>query len=60
MNKLSLDKANGKLAGVCSGWGRYLGVDPIIIRLGFVLLSFFEGSGVLVYLVCWAVMPNEK
>lgn len=60
MKKLTLDKNNSKLAGVCSGLGRYFGVDPIFFRLGFVLFGLFEGSGILVYLICWAVMPNEK
>lgn len=46
-----LDKANGKLAGVCSGIGDYFGIDPLLVRIGFVaatLLGF--GSPVLIYL----------
>ena len=45
-----LDKANAKLAGVCSGIGRYFGIDPLLVRIGFVaatLLGF--GSPVIIY-----------
>jgi phage shock protein PspC (stress-responsive transcriptional regulator) len=46
-----LDKGNAKLAGVCSGIGRYFGIDPLLVRIGFVaatLLGF--GSPVIIYL----------
>lgn len=47
----ALDRANGKLWGVCSGIARYLGIDATWVRLGFVagaLLGF--GSFILIYL----------
>lgn len=47
------------LAGVCAGVGRYLGVDPVAVRIAFVLLSLFGGSGVLAYIVAWLLMPEE-
>lgn len=46
-----LDKANGKVFGVCAGIGNYFGVDTMLVRIGFVaatLLGF--GSPVLIYL----------
>lgn len=46
-----LDKANGKLWGVCSGIANYFGIDPLMVRIGFVagtLIGF--GSLILVYL----------
>ena len=46
------------LAGVAAGFGRYLDVDPVLARLGFVLLAFVHGLGVLVYLAGWALMPR--
>lgn len=45
------------IAGVCSGIAEYLGIDPVFVRLAFVALVFFGGSGILVYLVLWLVMP---
>ena len=47
------------VAGVCGGLGQYLGIDPVIIRLFFVLLTLGGGSGVLIYLICWVVIPLE-
>lgn len=47
------------VAGVCGGLGRYFGVDPIWFRLAFVVLLLGGGSGVLVYAVCWIVIPEE-
>src|SRR6478735_1979406 len=42
-----------KVAGVAGGLGRHLDVDPLIIRVLFVVLVFFGGSGLLVYGVLW-------
>lgn len=47
------------LFGVAAGLARYLGVDPVVVRIGFVLLTVFGGSGVLLYLVGVLVMPEE-
>ena len=47
------------LAGVCSGIGRYFGVDPLLIRIGFVVLIFAGGGGILTYLICWLLIPEE-
>lgn len=47
------------IAGVAGGLGRYLGLDPVLIRLGFVVLVLAGGSGVLAYLVAWLVIPEE-
>ncbi|MCZ2114366.1 MAG: PspC domain-containing protein [Anaerolineae bacterium] len=48
------------IAGVCTGLGRYFGVDPTIIRILFLLLFLFAGGGVLLYLILWAIMPLDK
>lgn len=48
------------IAGVCAGIGEYLGVDPNVVRLVFAALTIFTaGAGALVYLVAWAVLPEE-
>ena len=46
------------LAGVCNGLAAYVNLDPTIIRLLFVLLTFFWGTGALVYLVMAFVVPT--
>lgn len=46
-----LDKNNAKLAGVCSGIGNYFNIDPMLVRIGFVLATLFGfGSPILIYL----------
>jgi phage shock protein PspC (stress-responsive transcriptional regulator) len=48
------------IGGVCGGLGRYLNVDPILFRLLFVLALIIGGSGFLVYVILWIVIPEEK
>ena len=59
MKRLYRDKSDEMIAGVCSGIGKYLDVDPTAIRLAFVLLLFIGGSGLWIYLVLWIIMPLE-
>jgi signal transduction histidine kinase/phage shock protein PspC (stress-responsive transcriptional regulator) len=47
------------IAGVAGGLGRSLGVDPTVVRLAFVVLSFANGLGVVLYLVGWALLPDD-
>jgi phage shock protein C len=47
------------LAGVCTGLARYLDVDPVLVRLGFVAATLLSGAGLLLYVACWVVMPKE-
>jgi phage shock protein PspC (stress-responsive transcriptional regulator) len=49
-----------KIAGVAAGLGHYVGLDPTIVRIAFVLLAFAGGIGILLYLVCWLVMPKGE
>ena len=48
--------SDGKIAGVCSGIGDYFEIDPVIVRLIF-LVTFFIGAGPLVYLIGWLIIP---
>ena len=47
-----------KVAGVCGGVAEYLGWDPTLVRLLWVILTLLGGSGVLIYIVLWIVMPE--
>ena len=47
------------IGGVCGGLGRYLSVDPVLIRIAFVALAVAGGSGVLLYIVAWILIPEE-
>ena len=48
MKQLYKSNTNKKVAGVCGGIGEYLGIDPTIVRLGFVALSLLAGGGLAV------------
>lgn len=47
------------LAGVASGFARWLGIDPVIVRVVLVVLAIFGGSGLLLYVVGWLFIPEE-
>jgi phage shock protein PspC (stress-responsive transcriptional regulator) len=52
--------ANDKvLGGVCAGLANYLKLDPAIVRLLFVLISFTWGFGFLLYIILWIVLPTK-
>lgn len=55
--KLYRSRTNRVLFGVCGGLGEYLGVDPLIVRILFLLLIFGAGSGILLYLVLAFLIP---
>jgi Putative stress-responsive transcriptional regulator len=48
------------IAGVCSGLADRLGIDPVILRAGLILLSLLGGAGITIYLVAWALLPNDR
>jgi phage shock protein C len=48
------------LAGVCGGVGRYLGVDPVLLRIAFIILALANGLGVIAYVVAWVAIPEEQ
>lgn len=47
------------VAGVAGGLARHLDVDPLVVRVAFAVLALFGGAGVLLYVVAWAVVPEE-
>jgi phage shock protein C len=48
------------IAGVCGGLGRYLGVDPVLLRIAFVVLAVAGGGGILIYVIAWILIPQER
>jgi phage shock protein C len=47
------------VAGVAAGIADYLHVDPNLVRIGFAVLTFFGGLGILLYLAAWVILPEE-
>ncbi len=58
-NRLMRSRTDTMIAGVAGGLARYLGVDPVLIRLVFVVLVI-SGPGVFIYPLLWLVMPLER
>lgn len=56
--KLFKSSRNKVLTGTCGGIGEYFNIDPTLIRLIFVIVTFLGGSGVLIYIVAALVIPN--
>lgn len=50
---------NKVFAGVAGGLGEYFNIDPVIIRVIFVLLALFGGGGVLIYIILWIALPED-
>ncbi|MCZ7611237.1 MAG: PspC domain-containing protein [Ignavibacterium sp.] len=60
MNKKLYRSVTDKmLGGVCGGIAEYFGIDPVIIRLTFVLAVIFGGSGILAYIILWIIIPQK-
>lgn len=57
--KLYLSETDKKIAGVCGGLAEYFGIDSTVVRILWVLLSIFFGSGIIAYLIAWLLIPKE-
>ncbi|MCX6689912.1 MAG: PspC domain-containing protein [Methanoregula sp.] len=61
MKRLYRSKTERILGGVCGGIGVHLDVDPIIIRIVWVVLTRLSlGIGIVAYIVCWIIIPEEQ
>ena len=59
MKKLYRSVSDKKLAGVCGGIAEYFGLDSTLVRVGWAVVSLFAGAGVLAYIVCALIIPEE-
>lgn len=49
------------IAGVCGGIGEYLGVDPTVVRILWVLFTLISmGIGILAYIIAWIIIPENN
>ena len=58
--KLYRSRNQRMVAGVCGGLADYFDIDPTVIRVLFLILAVFGGSGLVVYLVMWIVVPDAS
>jgi phage shock protein C len=57
--KLYRSRTNRQVAGVCGGLAEYFSVDATLIRVLFVVLAVLGGSGIVLYLALWIIVPRE-
>lgn len=56
---LTRSKDERMIAGVAGGVAKYLGVDPVLVRVLFVALTLLGGGGLVLYVICWMLMKEE-
>lgn len=56
--QLRRSRTGRMIAGVCAGIAEYFGIDANLVRLVLVIVTFFGGAGVLIYLIGWALIPE--
>src|SRR5215210_4760759 len=57
--RLTRSSSDKVLGGVAGGLGRYFDIDPIIFRIGFVVLTLAGGAGAIAYLAAWVLVPAD-
>ncbi|WP_058519194.1 PspC domain-containing protein [Legionella parisiensis] len=57
--KLWRSRKDRKIAGVCGGLGAYFGVDPVWMRIIFVIFFLVGGTALIAYLLLWLIIPLE-
>lgn len=59
LGRLRRSITDRKVAGVAGGLARHLDIDPVVLRVAFVVLVFFGGAGLILYGACWLLVPEE-
>lgn len=57
--QLTRSETDKRIGGVCGGIAQYFGIDPTLVRIGFVVAAFM-GFGILAYVVLWIVLPKGQ
>jgi signal transduction histidine kinase len=58
--ELRRDPEHGMVAGVCAGLGRYLDIDPLLLRIAFAAMSLVSGVGIVAYVLAWILVPAAE
>jgi phage shock protein C len=59
MKRLYRSNTHKVIGGVAGGLGDYLDIDPVLIRIAFVVAFFFGGVGILAYIIAWIIIPAQ-
>ncbi len=57
--RLRKSSTNKMITGVCGGIGETFDIDPVLVRLGWCLLTIFAGSGLLLYIIASVIIPYD-
>lgn len=57
--RLMRPRTGRNIAGVCLGIAEFFDIDVVVIRLVWLLMAIFTGTGFIAYLIGWIVMPGE-
>jgi phage shock protein PspC (stress-responsive transcriptional regulator) len=57
--RLYRSRRDKMISGVCGGLGEYFKIDPVLIRLIFVILAFINAIGIIAYILLWIIVPPE-
>ena len=60
MKRLYRSESDKMIAGVCGGLADYFRIDPVIVRLSFVLLVLLAGTPIFLYIIMWIIVPPES
>src|SRR4030042_4443112 len=58
--RLYRSRKNRVIGGVAAGFAEYLNIDVILVRVIFVVLTILHGAGLLLYIILWIVVPEDK
>src|SRR3954468_5378115 len=57
--RLTRSSSDRVIAGVAGGLGRYFSIDPVVVRIAFIVGSFFGGAGLIAYAAAWLLVPSD-
>ena len=57
--RLFRSNRNKVLCGVCGGIGEYFDIDPVVVRVAWILFAFAFGSGILAYIIAVFIIPSQ-
>ncbi|OYD13813.1 hypothetical protein CH333_09760 [candidate division WOR-3 bacterium JGI_Cruoil_03_44_89] len=60
MKRLYRSKKDKIIGGVCGGIGEYFDIDPVLVRILWLLFTFLGGAGILAYIIAWVAVPSSE
>ena len=58
--RLAKSSSNRVILGVCGGLAEFFGIDVTLVRIAWILFTFFGGSGIIAYIICAIIMPSAS